>query len=149
MKKSKLEMINWSKFLARGIVFSVVTLLCIFGCWSWLAWRGLHQDEIWATKVRKQINFDETRTWALNALRLTDYDTVEARFLLTNAPVYLLKKNYKRNPDILVGFECIHLRYGGGMYSWGLTIGASNLPESRARGHNVKRWVPGIYYWNQ
>lgn len=72
----------------------------------------------------------------------------QAKFLLTNAPAYLLKGNYKRNPDAMVGYECIHLIYGGGLYHWGLTVGSTNLPASSARGSHAEKWAEGIYFWN-
>ena len=109
----------------------------------------LYQDRVWAAKVRKQINYDEARSWALSALALAEYgdSSPTAKFLLTNAPACLLKKNYKRNPDILIGFECVHLIYGGGMYHWGLTIGATNLPSSSARHEPAEKWADGVYFW--
>ena len=127
----------------------IVALFAAFTCLSF--YHFLFQDRIWASKVRKQIDPEETRAWAVKAVTFAEYGTAgaQAKFLLTNAPAYLLKKNYKRNPDVIVGHECIHLRYGGGMYSWGLTIGATNLPADRARGQNVELWSPGIYFWNQ
>ena len=66
---------------------------------------------------------------------------------LTNAPRYLLKY-YKGSPQVIIGEDCIPLRYGGGMYDWGLTIGATNLPVRAAWGGHVEQWWPGVYYWS-
>jgi len=143
-------MINRSKTLERSILGAAFIALLVLGFFSWLTYRSLAQDKIWASRVRRQINPEETRAWALKSIALGDYGIAgaEAKFLLTNAPAYLLKKNYKRNPDVMVGHECIHLRYGGGLYSWGLTIGQTNLPASRARGSPAEKWADGIYFWN-
>ena len=111
-------------------------------------YRFLAQDEIWAAKVKREMNFDETRAWASaviqQATAIEDYTKLQT--FLTNAPTCLLK-NYKHRPFMLPGPDCIHLTYGGGFYHWGLTIGATNLPASSARGGNVKQWSAGIYYW--
>src|SRR6185369_7488387 len=104
-------MVNWCKSFERAILIGAFITLLVLGFLSWLTYRSLAQDRIWASKVRRQINPEETRAWALQSIALADYGIAgaEAKSLLTNAPAYLLKKNYKRNPDVMVGYECIHL----------------------------------------
>ena len=138
----------------RRLVFSASIGLVLLVATAWWAreraiYRFLHQDRIWSSKVRRQINFEETRTWALRVIEEADpYGPVtEHQTFLTNAPRDLLN-NYKHRPHVTHGFDCIHLSYGGGMYGWGLTIGATNLPAGSARGRHAEQWSPGIYFWD-
>ncbi|HMP82126.1 MAG TPA: hypothetical protein PKA41_05390 [Verrucomicrobiota bacterium] len=133
-------------------IVAIFACIIIFAVVVWFVqiFVAMHQDSIWKRKVRRQINLEETRAWALSVLKQADpYGPYKSQQdFLTNAPAYLLKQNYKRNPYIIVSFECVHLRYGGGMYDWGLTIGDTNLPAHVARSRNVEQWSPGIYFWN-
>ena len=113
----------------------------------------LHKDKIWAFEVQRKLNPVATRAWAINAMkfysRTSDFSIFKT--WLTNAPAVLIN-SYPRLPSVLVSEEdgeavCLHLRYGGGMYDWGLTIGQTNLPSSYARGKKSVRWSDGIYYW--
>ena len=139
---------NRWKWLAVSL--GVVALIVGVGWWSRqrAIYRFLNQDTIWAEKVRAQINFDETRAWALSVVKQADPEgpVTEHQSFLTNAPGYLLK-NYKSRPYVMHRYDFIHLRYGGGLYSWGLTIGATNLEARFAEGSGAEQWAPGIYYW--
>jgi hypothetical protein len=113
----------------------------------------LHKDKIWAFEVQRKLNPAVTRAWATNAMkfysRTSDFNTFKT--WLTNAPA-VLTNSYSRLPTVFVSEEdgeavCLQLRYGGGMYDWGLTIGQTNLPSSYARGKKTERWSDGIYYW--
>ena len=114
---------------------------------------ALHQDKVWVWKVRGKLDVEETRRWALNTRQFHsptgDHRTFGA--WLTNAPKVLVE-NYRRPPMVMAqnydGTYFVSLRYGGGMYDWGLTIGDTNLPSTLGRGARVKQWAPGINYWN-
>lgn len=128
---------------------SVLVLVC-FGLWvrERAIYRFIAQDRIWASKVRKQINPEEARALALSVLAQADpYGPVtEHQTFLTNAPSYLLN-NYRHQPYVIHGIDCVHLSYGGGMYSWGLTIGPTNMPGTYVRGQRKEKWADGIYFW--
>ncbi len=113
----------------------------------------LHKDKVWAFEVRGKLDPVATRSWATNALKFysktSDFGTFKT--WLTNAPA-VLTNSYSRLPSVFVSEQdgeavCIHLRYGGGMYDWGLTIGDTNLSSGYARSQKPERWADGIYYW--
>lgn len=137
-----------SIFETWQVVGAVIIVLAVFfysrGCWS-----ALHQDDVWKRKVKRQINLEEVRGWALAVMKQGDpYGPVTVhQTFLTNAPSYLIK-NYKHQPYVRVGFDCIELSYGGGMYSWGLTIGQTNLASPARSGKYAEQWAPGIYFWS-
>jgi hypothetical protein len=137
----------------RPVTLSLAGIAILLALAWWkerVEYRFIAQDKIWATKVKKEINFEETRAWALGAIKRANPDGPFLKFrdFLTNAPACVLKKNYKRNPDILINEVSVHLIYGGGLYHWGLTIGDTNLSPDMARGRNAEQWAPGIYFWN-
>ena len=118
----------------------------------------LHQDNFWAFQVRRELNYNDARKWALDSLKsYSPTNNQNFRDWLTNAPEPLLS-NYRSRPQIIVDefFDhqrsdvayCVSLRYGGGMYDWGITVGDTNLPANQARERNVKVWAPGINYWH-
>lgn len=137
-------------FLKRIVLAGALISILAIGFYGYQVWVAVSQDLVWKRKVKRQINIEETRAWALEVAKQANFygPVTEHQTFLTNAPTYLLR-NYKRRPYLGLGPDCIHLRYGGGMYSWGLTIGVTNLPPSSARGNNVEVWAPGIYFWNQ
>jgi hypothetical protein len=113
----------------------------------------LHRDKVWAFEVQRGLDFEGARVWATNAMRFYSRDANAGTFntWLTNAPA-ILTDSYSRLPSVLVSEEngepvCLHLRYGGGMYDWGLTIGQTNLPAFHARGKDPRRWAAGFYSW--
>ena len=113
-----------------------------------------HKDKIWAFEVKGKLDPAALRIWAQNAMASYSptSDFIMIGSWLTNAPA-VLTNSYSRPPMVLVSEDddgkavCLHLRYGGGMYDWGLTIGETNLPASHARGKKPERWWDGIYYW--
>lgn len=129
--------------------------MLVLACYAVVVWRAFHRDSIWWNKVQKELNPEDARRWALNAM--TFYNTnlfdLDFKTWLTNAPAPLLN-NYERGPQVIVQDDgtgkasWINLRYGGGMYDWGLTIGATNLESRWARGRHIEMWAPGIYFWS-
>ena len=144
-----------ARSIARRLKFIAGLAVTIFI----LVWFGrvllaFHQDKVWAFKVRGKLNADATRQWALNTRQFysptNDYRMFET--WLTNAPKVLVE-NYRRPPMVLAqdfgdGTYCVSLRYGGGMYDWGVTIGDTNLPLTLGRGRHVEPWAPGINFWS-
>ena len=136
--------------ITGATVFILVVAICAHRFWA-----SLHQDDIWKKKVKRQIDIEEVRNWALRAMQFYSPSNAGGNFqsLLTNAPQALLE-NYRHRPQVILEANeagngcCVRLRYGGGMYDWGLTIGASDLSTNYVLGKRIEQWAPGIYYWN-
>lgn len=122
-------------------------IICCFLAW-FIYLQLLRQDTLWKWKVRKKINPNELRAWAFQVISNTQprFDAEIAQTMLTNAPAYIAH-SYRYRPSVVPTFNCVHVRYGGGFYSWGLTIGDTNLTGEWARGHPAEEWAPGVYYW--
>ena len=130
----------------KWVIFGAILILMVLAVGYMLVFG---QDKIWKWKVRRQAVESEIRAWGMNVINMTDptgSPTGSKRFF-TNAPSYLLN-SYSKSPHLILDFDCVHLVYGGGLYTWGLTIGATNLPPGSTKGAHVDQWWPGIYFWN-
>jgi hypothetical protein len=140
--------------MSKIVSLLVLLLVGAAAVYSSRIWNALTEEVRWGRHVRKELPIEAARVWALSSLRYYSRDADQRTFAawLTNAPAPLTNR-YRRLPTVTVDsrdekFVCLHLRYGGGMYSWGLTLGQTNLPIDMARSTKAEAWAPGVYFWS-
>ena len=144
------------KLLAKifgGVILALAGFA--FALFLLMFWLPVHQADAGYRKIKRTVNPEDLRAWALEAIKKTSATNGMHREIPpSEMPVYL--RNLYATPPEMASAEPkieqdggnVFIMWGGGFFGWGFQIGPTNfVVTTHEHGPRVFEVAPGIYYF--